>query len=58
MEKQTMKNMEYLTKNLTIQWATPLLGLLTAHHWMTGTLTSTWWWVLIVIAVLSGNIKR
>ena len=53
-----MKNIEYLTKNITIHWGMPLLGLLTAHHWFSGNLSHGTWWILIVVAVLSGNYKK
>lgn len=53
-----MKNMTQYTKNITINWATPLLGLLTAHYYFTGAITHWSWWILIVIAVLSGNYKK
>jgi len=53
-----MKNMEYLTKNIHINWANPILGLMTAHYWFTGALTSNWWWALIIPMVLAGNYNK
>lgn len=53
-----MKNMEQYKKTLNINWATPLLGLITAHHLFAGNIEHWAWWILVVVGVLAGNWKR
>lgn len=54
-----MKNMDKLYRTIQQQhWGMPLLGLLVAHHWIQGNLTSGWWWLFIIITVASGVWKR
>ena len=53
-----MKNMEYLTKNIHINWANGLLGLMTAHYWFQGAIQSPAWWLLIIPCVLAGNYNK
>ena len=53
-----MKNMEQYTKTLNINWATPLLGLITAHHLFAVNITHWAWWIRGGIGVLAGNGKK
>ena len=57
-----MKNMEKITEQLTkkiaINWANPLLGLMTAHYFFTGAITHPAWWILIIPFVLAGNFNH
>jgi hypothetical protein len=53
-----MKNMNQYTKNITINWGTPLLGLMTAFFWFNGNITHPVWWLMIIPFVLAGNITK
>ena len=53
-----MKNMTQYTKMIHINWANGILGLMTAHYWFTGAISSPWWWLLIIPMVLAGNYNK
>ena len=53
-----MKNMTQYSKMIHINWANPILGLMTAHYWFTGAITHWSWWLLIVPFVLAGQFNR
>tara|TARA_R110002051_G_scaffold171672_2_gene242100 strand:- start:546 stop:698 length:153 start_codon:yes stop_codon:yes gene_type:complete len=50
--------MKNYVKNINTYWAFPLLGILTAHHWFLGNISSGNWWYMIVIFTLLGYWKR
>lgn len=53
-----MKNMTQYTKMIHINWANPILGLMTAHYWFTGAISHPAWWLLIIPFVLAGQFNR
>ena len=55
-----MKNYIDRVKNFNMTWSMPILGLMTAYFWFTGTLTTPWWWLLFIPCCLGGyvNVRR